>query len=103
MSFYTPHPYPLFVYDYNLVDEEIFFGIPFRFCIWKSGIMGCTYMSIRMDRTYTDYDEEFAAFDFEPYRKAFRYFDTNNDLISLRLDTIRFAYQVSLKNQLIPL
>lgn len=98
MIFYQPSPITLFVYDYNLVAEEIFFGVPFRFVIKKSGMMGCTYMSIRMDLVYVDYDEEFAAHDLEPYRSAFKYFELSNDLISLRLDTIRFAYQFSLKN-----
>jgi len=97
MSFYPLHPFSLFVYDYNLVAEEVFFDIPFRFAIKNSGMMGCTYISIRMDQTYIAYDEEFESFGFDPYREAFRCFDTNNDLYSLRLDTIRFAYQESLK------
>lgn len=98
MSFYTPNPYPLFVYDYNLIWEEVLFNIPFRFAIWKSGMMGCTYASIRMDRVDVEYDEEFAAHDLQPYRSAFKYFEISNDLHALRLDTIRFAYQMSLKN-----
>ncbi len=93
MSFYTRTPIPYFVYDYNLVAEEVFFGVPFRFAIWKSGLMGCTYVSIRMDQVYKGYDEEFAKLDLEPVRAAFRCCEVSNDLASLRLDTIRFAYR----------
>jgi len=94
MSFYSRTHCPLFVHDYNLLKEEIFFDTPFRFCIYKSGIMGCTYGSIRMDQLGEDYDEEF-----DRVRESFRYWQIDNDLISLRLDTIRFAHEWSLKNK----
>jgi len=61
-------------------------------------MMGCTYISIKMALVYKAYDEEFAANGFDPYRDAFKCFDINNDLGALRLDSLRHAYHLSLKN-----
>ena len=92
MSFHTS-PLPMFVCDYNVLATESFFGHTFLFSIYNSGMNGCTYISIRMDQIYKDYDEEFDRF-----RLAFRDFDIDNDLISLRLDTICFAHILSLRD-----
>lgn len=77
---------PLFIGDYTLIEEERFYGVTFRFCIYKSGMMGRTYCCIIADNTES-YDEEF-----DSWRESFHQWGMSESLQSLRLEAIRYAY-----------
>jgi hypothetical protein len=75
-------------YDFlPFLYEENFNGFNYVFGIYKSGIAGRTYVSFCMDFLYPAIEEEDSRQIMEG-----RTFAIDQDLISLRLDTIRHAF-----------